>query len=89
MGYHTKADGNAAVTFGRFTKTTGAGEVAMGEYNLSTKSSDPAQQTLFSFGDGTSDTARSNAFEIKKNGDIYIGGKKLDQYIMDLIAAQA
>ena len=82
MGYHTKADGDAAVTFGRFTKTNNAGEVAMGEYNDSTASNDPAQQTLFSFGNGINDTNRSNAFEIKKNGDSYLTKVYVEEIIL-------
>lgn len=92
MGYHTKASGDAAVTLGVYTNATGKGEVAMGEYNHSYTSDDPAVQTLFSFGNGTSDTQRSNAFEIKKNGDVYFGGTKFDRdsfatkaYIEELI----
>ena len=77
MGYQTKAGGSASVTFGKFTKTTDAGEVAMGLYNKSTTSTNTAEQTSFSFGIGTSDTNRINAFEIKKNGDVYIGDKLL------------
>ena len=84
MGYHTSASGDAAVTFGKFTKTTGVGEVAMGEYNQSTTSTDPAEQTAFSFGKGTSDTARVNAFEIKKNGDVYFNGTKFNPKPTDL-----
>ena len=82
MGYHTKAGGDAAVTFGRFTKTNNAGEVAMGEYNDSNATNDPAQQTLFSFGNGTSDTNRSNAFEIKKNGDTYFTKVYVEELIL-------
>lgn len=79
MGYHTKASGDSAVTLGVGTKATNKGEVAMGEYNQSSVSDDPAQQTAFSFGNGNSDKERSNAFEIKKNGDVYFDGKKFEQ----------
>lgn len=75
MGYKTKATGAYSSTFGENTQATNNGEVAMGLYNKSTTSTDTSEQTLFSFGIGTSDTDRVNAFEIKKNGDVYIGDK--------------
>ena len=77
MGYNTKATGAYSSTFGQNTQATNNGEVAMGLYNKSTTSTDASEQTLFSFGIGTSDTNRANAFEIKKNGDVYIGDKIL------------
>lgn len=94
VGYHTESSGESAVTLGVHTKATNKGEVAMGEYNHSCTSNDPALQTLFSFGNGTSDTKRSNAFEIKKNGDVYFGGTKFEQesfatkaYVEELVAS--
>ena len=54
--------------------------LAMGLYNKSTTSTDASEQTLFSFGIGTSDTNRANALEIKKNGDVYIGDKLLSDF---------
>ena len=85
-GSHTKASGNVSATFGQYTQTTDDGELAAGTYNKSTKSDDPSIQTAFSFGNGTSDTNRSNAFEIKKNGDIYIGEIKLEELIEQKVA---
>lgn len=41
-------------------------ETAMGSFNAS------SDDTLLSVGNGTSEENRSNAFEIKENGDIYI-----------------
>lgn len=78
LGYKTISGGHATATMGANTKATNRGEVAMGEFNESNTSEDPAQQTSFSFGVGTSDTERANAFEIKKNGDIYFGGTKFE-----------
>lgn len=77
MGNMTKATGDYSTTFGQNTQATNDGEVAMGVYNKSTTSTDASEQTAFSFGIGTSDTNRANAFEIKKNGDVYIGDKLL------------
>lgn len=80
MGYKTKATGAYTSTFGQNTQATNNGEVAMGLYNKSTTSTEASEQTLFSFGIGTSDTDRVNAFEIKKNGDVYIGDKLLSDF---------
>lgn len=80
MGYKTKATGAYSSTFGENTQATNEGEVAMGLYNKSTTSTDTSEQTAFSFGIGTSDTNRVNAFEIKKNGDVYIGDKVLSDF---------
>ena len=75
MGYKTKATSAYSSTFGENTQATNNAEVAMGAFNKSTTSADASEQTLFSFGVGTSDTNRLNAVEIKKNGDVYIGDK--------------
>lgn len=80
MGYKTKAEGSYSSTFGENTQATNSGEVAMGSYNNSTTSTNTSEQTAFSFGIGTSDTNRVNAFEIKKNGDVYIGDKMLSDF---------
>lgn len=77
IGYMTKATGAYSSTFGQNTQATNNGEVAMGLYNKSTTSTEASEQTLFSFGIGTSDTNRTNAFEIKKNGDVYVADKLL------------
>lgn len=53
-------------------RNNGGSEVAFGSYNISTESNDPAQKTLFSIGNGTDDTNRSNALEVKQNGDVYL-----------------
>lgn len=47
-------------------------EVAFGEYNISNTSEDASGQTIFSIGNGTSDEERSNAVEVRKNGDLYL-----------------
>mgnify|MGYP007053682815 CR=1 FL=1 len=50
-------------------------ETLFGRYNVSSSASTTfgnSGNTLFSVGNGTSDSARHNAFEIKQNGDIYI-----------------
>ena len=61
-GYITTASGYASHAGGMHTKALHDNEVAYGRYN---KSND---DTLFSVGDGGSDTARHNAFEITTSG---------------------
>lgn len=53
-------------------RNNGGSEVAFGTYNISTQSDDLSQRTLFSIGNGTDDANRSNALEVKENGDVYI-----------------
>ena len=50
----------------------GAHEVAFGSYNISNTSEDASGRTIFSIGNGTSDSARSNALEVRENGDVYM-----------------
>ena len=52
--------------------TNGEHEVAFGEYNISNTSEEPSGQTIFSIGNGTDENNRSNAVEVKKNGDLYL-----------------
>lgn len=47
-------------------------EASFGKYNLSHESDDPSIATLFSIGNG-SEEERKNAFEVKEDGEIYIG----------------
>lgn len=61
-GNDTIASGDYSHTGGRHTKALHNYEVAYGEYNQSN------DDTLFSIGDGTNDSARHNAFEITATG---------------------
>ena len=47
-------------------------EVAFGEYNVSNTDTEPSGQTIFSIGNGTSDSNRSNALEVRKDGSVYM-----------------
>lgn len=74
-GNYTIANGHSSHAEGLYTITNNKGEHACGRYNKSTASTtDKAKATLFSVGNGTDETNRKNAFEIKVNGDIYIVG---------------
>lgn len=50
----------------------GEHEVAFGSYNISNSGDTPADRTIFSIGNGTADDARSNALEVRENGDVYM-----------------
>lgn len=62
------------------------GEVAIGEYNSSTTGNDAASKTAFSVGNGTGTAARSNAFEVRKNGDIYVNYGNAIQKLQDILS---
>jgi len=57
----------AAVNPGLGLITHNTGEMAVGNYNVSVEG-----ETLFSVGNGTSDENRSNAFEVKSDGTIWM-----------------
>ena len=61
-GFRTTASGYYSHAGGSYTKALHMNEVAYGSYNESN------DNTLFSVGDGTSDSARHNAFEITTSG---------------------
>ena len=50
----------------------GEHEVAFGSYNISNTGEEASGRTIFSIGNGTADDARSNALEIRENGDVYM-----------------
>lgn len=52
--------------------TTNDKEAALGKYNVSNTSEDASGRTIFSIGNGTADDARSNALEVRENGDVYM-----------------
>ena len=71
-GSNTSAAGNDSHAEGLFTETKNASEHAEGEYNLSSNGSSNATKTIHSVGIGTSSSARKNALDIRRNGDVYI-----------------
>ena len=72
-----------SAAFGRYSKTNNYYEFATGAYNNSVTGSTDADKTLFSVGNGTGTSARHNAFEIRKNGDIYITSGNTDIKLQD------
>lgn len=93
-GSNTQAGGNYSHTSGCYTNTNNQSEFALGQFNVTTGNSGSSfdntssTATLFSVGNGTGANNRHNAFEIKRNGDIYItyngNDVKLQSYIGDL-----
>lgn len=65
------ANGDFSTAFGMSCTTNNMGECAVGCFNNSTKSDNTSEQTLFSVGCG-SRNQKSNAFEVKANGDVYM-----------------
>jgi hypothetical protein len=84
FGDQTKATGYATTAFGYQTTAQSLGVFVTGSYNI--KSGDPInwvwEDPMFIIANGTSPTARSNAFTVLKNGNVGIGmptpGYKLD-----------
>ena len=60
------------VLFGYNNRIRNQYEASFGLFNVSQRNGDYSGNTLFSVGNGTSNSARHNAFEIRQNGDIYI-----------------
>lgn len=84
-GYYATAKGQASHAEGYYTRANHQGEHASGRYNKSNTGSTDADKTLFSVGNGTSNNARHNAFEIRQNGDIYITSGGTDIKLQDHI----
>ena len=85
-GYSTTARGSYSHAEGYYTKTENSYEHASGQYNVSnwvTNTFGDSGNTLFSVGNGTSNSARHNAFEIRQNGDIYITSGGTDIKLQD------
>ena len=69
-GLLNSVKGVAAGAIGLGLQTNNANEFAIGSYNIT------SNKTLFSIGNGTSDSSRSNIFEIDKN-DAYVDNYKV------------
>ena len=82
-GNQTKASGASSHAEGTNTIASNSSEHASGKYNVSNTGSTDADNTLFSVGNGTSNSARHNAFEIRQNGDIYLSLNGQDVKLQD------
>ena len=77
---------------GQYTKTSNQSEHASGQYNASSRASNTfgnSGNTLFSVGNGTSNSARHNAFEIRQNGDIYLNNGTNDVKLQEYLQIKA
>lgn len=81
-GVETNANGDYSHSEGVGTVTYNMGEHAEGWYNESNTGNSTSAQTLFSVGNGES-SARHNAFEIRRNGDIYFNDGTNDVKLQD------
>lgn len=74
-GTETEANGDYSHSEGHYTRTTNESEHSSGRYNNSVSASTTwgnSGNTLFSVGNGKSNSSRHNAIDIRQNGDIYI-----------------
>ena len=83
------ADGNNIFVFGAYNKITKSDEFALGEYNASSNDGTTSGNTFFSIGNGTSNNARHNAFEIRQNGDIYLTKDGQDVKLQDQLGGSS
>lgn len=87
-GYYTSATSYVSHAEGYYTITLNEYEHASGQYNVSASASTTfgnSGNTLFSVGNGTSTSARHNAFEIRQNGDIYITSGGTDILLQEFL----
>ena len=82
-GINTQAIGSYSHSEGRGTVANNDSEHASGKYNVSNTGSTNADKTLFSVGNGTGNDNRHNAFELRRNGDIYIVSGNTDIKLQD------
>ena len=90
VGDTQKAIGAYSFSEGQHTVANNRSEHAFGEYNTSNKADDTfgnEGNTLFSIGNGTSESDRKNAFEVMQNGDIYIYVKGERVCLNDILAS--
>lgn len=78
MGDHTTASGDNSSAMGYYTTAKSYGEVVLGQYNTDYTPISATEwkenDKLFVIGNGSSDTKKSNALTIYKNGNTEIGG---------------
>lgn len=63
---------SAITIIGEGIQTSNPHEVGFGTYNVTHSGVNDSEKTSFTIGNGTSDFDRKNAFEIRRNGDIYM-----------------
>lgn len=86
MGQYSIASGFCSAAICREAHATNMAEFACGQHNVSNKANDTfgnSGNTLFSVGNGTSDNAKHNAFEVRQNADIYFSYNGNDVKLQD------
>ena len=89
-GRYTQANGMGSHSEGYYTIAENEYEHASGKFNASNTGEETSAQTLFSVGNGGWDetlqeNVRHNAFEIRKNGDIYLSSGGTDIKLQDYL----
>jgi hypothetical protein len=76
IGYDSGASGQYSTAAGLFTTASGYDQFVIGQYNIPQGSSTTWVPTdeLFTIGNGTSASSKSDAFLVKKNGDTTVSG---------------
>lgn len=97
-GWSTEASGQASHAEGLFTKTLNQGEHASGRYNFSRAMSSVRGGTIFSVGNGTSESGRFNIMELTFADALFLyglggyDGKTIDEStesVQDIILVEA
>ncbi|MFP4473811.1 MAG: hypothetical protein ACLFPX_08130 [Candidatus Omnitrophota bacterium] len=76
LGARNKTYGTNSFTIGKYLQADARGEIVLGQYNAASGGSNGSwldDDPLFVIGNGTSDTSRSNAVTVLKNGNTGIG----------------
>lgn len=79
IGAKNKVNSNQAIGIGRHIIASSHDQIAMGRWNVE----DSQNKYGFIFGNGTADNARSNALAIAWNGDLYLQGQKVVDFVVD------
>ena len=80
MGAYTEAQGENSFTNGLCTVALGKNQSVLGQYNIK-----KGDDILLAVGNGTSDSNRSNAFEVHSDGRVSVGADpKEDMDVVNL-----
>ena len=86
IGYGARTNYNQSFSYGYYSITNNQREFSTGSFNNSVSASTTfgdSGNTLFSVGNGTSSSARHNAFEIRQDGSIFITSGGTDIKLQD------
>lgn len=92
FGSNVTANSRGSFVTGYYNEGTNEAQAVFGRYSVNNKANGTfgdSGNTLFSVGNGTSASARHNAFEIRQNGDIYCSDGTNDVKLQDTITATA